>query len=306
MTLDITQPMYMTALAENGSITKAARQLGVSQPAISNWLKNIEEQLGVRLVIRSKKQLILTPAGKIYLEGAKKMIEVKNQTYRDISQMADTHKEVIRITGTPNGGAELFASLFQDFRNRYPSITLQFLENYNSQSLRMIKDGTADLGLCSTIDLESDIFEFVLNKNTELILMVPEDFSIGYDASHLRKDEELPAIHLSQLEDVPFIMPAPEMSYYNGLLHLFKQANFHPDIVFQSANVKVIYSMIKNGNGAGILPRRLFSPLDRVSPFSLAPKLISHSILAYKKGRILTPAEEYIIRFLQNHPRNFN
>ena len=304
--MDITQQMYMVALADTGSITNAAKKLGVSQPAISNWLKNLENQLGVQLVIRSKKQVILTPAGKIYLEGAQKMIAVRQRTYQALRQLTDSPKEVIRIAGTPNGGAELFSSLFQNFKDRYPSVSLQFLENYNSQSLEMVKDGTADLGLCSTFDLESDTFDFVLTKNTELILMIPPDSPLFYDASRLRKDEDFPTIRLTDLKGTPFIMPSPEMSYYSSLLHLFKQAGFEPDIVFQSANVKVIYSMIKSGNGAGVVPRRYFSPLDKVSPYSLNPKLISHSIVEYKKGRVLTPTMNSIISFLQNHPKNYN
>ena len=302
--MDITQPMYMAALADTGSITNAAKKLGVSQPAISNWLKNIESQLGVQLVIRSKKQLILTPAGEIYLEGARRMIESKHRTYQALRQLSDSPKEIIRIAGTPNGGAELFSTLFQNFKDRFPSVSLQFLENYNSQSLEMVKDGTADLGLCSTFDLESDVFDFVLTKNTELILMIPSNFPMYYDASRRRKDESFPVIHLSDLKDTPFIMPSPEMSYYSSLLHLFKQADFEPNVIFQSANVKVIYNMIKSGNGVGVVPCRYFSPLDKVSPFSLNPKLISHSIVAYKKGRVLTPTLNSLISFLQNHPKN--
>ena len=68
--MDVTQQQYISAIAREGSLTAAARSLGVSQPALSNWLKNLEEQLGIQLVIRSKRHLVLTPAGKIYLEAA--------------------------------------------------------------------------------------------------------------------------------------------------------------------------------------------------------------------------------------------
>ena len=68
--MDITQQQYMIALAETGSLTKAAEKLGVSQPAISNWLKSIEEQFHTKLVIRSRHGLVLTQAGIIYLEAS--------------------------------------------------------------------------------------------------------------------------------------------------------------------------------------------------------------------------------------------
>ena len=80
----------------------------------------------------------------------------------------------------------------------------------------------------------------------------------------------------------------------SGLISLFQKRGIRPQILFQSANVGVLYKMVLQGNGAAILPRSLFSPLDPVSPFSLRPKFIIYSVLAYKKGKILTPAQELV------------
>ena len=67
-------------------------------------------------------------------------------------------------------------------------------------------------------------------------------------------------------------------------------------MIFQSSNVNVIYDMVRNGNGAGILSRKLFSPLDPVSPFSFQPKFYHYSACFYRKGRELTEAEKLEIR----------
>lgn len=296
--MDVTQQQYIIALAECGSITKAAKYLGVSQPAISNWLRNIEQQLGVPLVIRSRSNLVLTPAGTVYLDGARQMMEIKNNTYRTISQLSGAATEMIRITGTPNGGSELFSKLYQEFKVHFPHITLQFIENYNSQALTMIREGRADVAVGSSPDLDSDDLEYVKTKDTELILMVPYGFPAAYDASCFKKDAHFPALKDFHIFDnVPFIMPSPDMSYYSALNQIFQKNDFHPHTIFQSANVKVIYNMIKSGNGIGILPRRFFSPLDRISPFSLEPQLINHGAIIYKKGRKLTPAQQYVVDF---------
>lgn len=295
--MDITQQQYMIVLAKCGSLTRASKLLGISQPALSNWLKNLEEHLGTQLVIRSKQGLVLTPAGNIYLDGAREMVNIRNQTYADILGSQKDEPEIIRITGTPNGGAQLFSNIFQHFKNVFPGVSLQFIENYNRQSLEMIRSGSCDLAFCSTLDLESDTFEYIHTSSRELILMIPSGFPMSYDASKLRYDDNFPIISLSAVKDMPFIMPTPDMSYYDGLVRLFQKEGCRPNVVFRSANVRFIYDMIRHGNGVGILPRRFFSPLDPVAPFSLEPKLISHSVIAYQKGREMTSAQKYVIDY---------
>lgn len=295
--MDIIQQQYMIVLAECSSLTRAAKVLGISQPALSNWLKNLEERLGIQLVVRSKQGLVLTPAGNIYLEGAREMVNIRNQTYADILNSRDKEREVIRITGTPNGGAQLFSDIFQHFKNVFPAVSLQFTESYNRQSLDMIRNGLADLAFCSALDMEPEHFEYIHTTDSELVLMIPSGFPMYYDASQLHYTDSFPTIALSSVKDMPFIMPSPDMSYYDGLVRLFQQEHFYPDVIFQSANVRFIYNMICHGNGVGILPRRFFSPLDPVAPYSLEPKLISHSVITYKKGRKLTPAQKYIVDY---------
>lgn len=296
--MDITDQKYMIALAETKSITQAAKRLNISQPALSNWLGTFEYQLGTQLAIRSKKQLVLTPAGQIYLEGSYRMLQIKHQTYAEIANTAGFLKESITISGTPNGGAEVFSRIFSAFRERYPSVSLQFLESYNKRTFDMVLDGTADFGICSSQDVNSPLFEYFLADEKELLLYLPSSHRLSYDASKLKYDAELPTIRLSQLADTPFIMPSADMSYYSGLVQMFHHLSLHPKVLFQSANVKVIYQMVKSGNGAAILPRRLFSPLDPVSPFSLKPRFSTFSTIVCKKGRQLTPAQEYLVQLM--------
>ena len=78
--MNLTSQQYIIALAQEGSFTGAARRLGVSQPGLCGWLDNLEEQLGTRLVLRSRKGITLTPAGQIYLNGSRRMLSVQQRT----------------------------------------------------------------------------------------------------------------------------------------------------------------------------------------------------------------------------------
>ena len=301
--MDVTQQQYISAIAREGSLTAAARSLGISQPALSNWLKNLEDQLGIQLVIRSKRHLVLTPAGKIYLEAAERMIAIRERTYARILGDSPTEQEVIRVTGTPNGGINIFSSLYGVFKNRFPAVKLQFAESYNRQSLELVRSGKADFGLCSCLDLHLEGLELVHTSDSELAVMLPRSFPMAYDASGLRRGDALPVLSVQSLRGLPMIMPSEDMSYFDGVSALFREAGFRPEVIYQSSNVRFIYDMIRAGNGAGILPARLFSPLDPVSPFSLEPKLISHAVLVYRKGRQLTEAERFLRDYIASQQR---
>ena len=289
--MDVTQQRYMIALAETGSITEAARSLGVSQPAISSWLKNLEAQLGRKLVIRSKKGMVLTPAGNAYLEGARRMVEVRNDTYRAISRILGTAEETVVMAGTPSGGARTFSRIFRIFKTDHPQVKLRFVEAYNSQAFDLVRSGEADIALCSCLDEGPEDLACIPLHSRELILAVPRDFPMGYDASDVKQGAELPAIDPCSLRDLPFVMPSPEMSYYEGLTQIFRKVGFRPNVIFQSASTQMVYNMFREGNAAGIVPRTSFSPLDKVSPFSLEPRLISRAVVVTRKGN-RTPALE--------------
>ena len=109
--MNTTCQQYMIALAETGSITQAAKRLNISQPALSGWITALESQLGIQLVIRSKKRLIFTPAGQIYLKGCYKMMQIKQQTYNQINGLLGSENETLVISGTPNLGAKVFSAV---------------------------------------------------------------------------------------------------------------------------------------------------------------------------------------------------
>lgn len=290
--MDITQQQYMIALAETGSITKAAEKLGVSQPAISNWLKGIEKQLDAQLIIRSKKGLTLTPAGEIYLEASRRMVETRDRVYHDIGRQTGGEAEVVTIAGTPNGGADLFASIYHHLSSELPSLELRFIEGYNRSSIDMVRQGTVDIALGTLAGdpaAYGDDIEYIATTSQELILAVPHGYPTAYDASGIKSTDPFPRADMSKLTGLPFIMPDEEISYHDALIDWFLRVGYVPNPIFQSASTKSIYNMVKNGNGIGVMQRRFFSPLDRISPFSLDPPIRVFSAILYKKGRSMSP-----------------
>ncbi len=297
--MDIRSQNYMIALAESGSLLNAAKALGISQPAISAWLTNLENELDVQLVIRGRNGIVLTPAGRLYLEGSRKMAEEKNRFYQEAKMISAMREDIIRIGGTPMGGARTFAAYYKYFKTVMPAVTLQFTECYNKEMLELIRKGRIDFGIGSVADPVSEDIEFQVTGCREHVLMIPEGYPGYYDPSSLRKDTEFPVIDLSRVRDLPFIMPSAQVSFHDALCDIFRQADYTPAVVFRSSNTGALYSMMREGNGIGVISRSSFSPLDRVAPYSFSPPFLIYGVLAYKKGKVLTPAETELVRFEQ-------
>ena len=293
--MDIRSQKYIIALADNGSLSAAAKALGVSQPALSTWLNQLEEEIGTPLAIRSHRTLSLTPAGNIYLNTARKMVLLRDAMFRDLQELSQSAPKVIRIGGTPNGGARSFARIYSVMKDLMPSVRLQFTECYNEEMMDLILKGKIDLGIGSATELIDSSIECYDPREREHILLIPEGYPGYYDPSSIKKDDSFPTADFSILSGVPFIMPSPEMSYYRALVRYFESIHYQPNVIFSSANVAIIRDMIINGNGIGVLPEGMFSPLNHCAPYSLNPKLIGVSGVFYLKSRQLSDAEKLIL-----------
>lgn len=295
--MDIRQQRYIIALAEHGSLSQAAKALDISQPALSTWLNHIEDELGIPLVIRSHKRLILTPAGSYYLKAAEEMVRLSETCHREISGLLPEPQEVIRIGGTPNGGARFFARLYPYMHERYPQVKLQFVECYNEDMMDMIAKDKLDIGLGSSVGLSRKDIVYEQHGSREIVLYIPKGMPGYYDAGSLKADAPLPVIDFALIRDIPMIMPSDEMSYSRAIKERFAEAGYEPKVIFRSANVAVIRQMLLSGNGAAALPRNEMTPLDAVSPYSFAPVIISTAVTVYKKNKTLSEAERAYINY---------
>ena len=85
--MDIKYLTYIIAIAEERNMTKAAEKLFVSQSSLSYYLSKLEQDVGTPLFLRAKNELLLTPAGQLYVEAAQNVVEIKKQLYKNISDL---------------------------------------------------------------------------------------------------------------------------------------------------------------------------------------------------------------------------
>ena len=100
---------YIVTIAEMQSISKAAEILFLSRPALNHFLLNLEKELGFSLFKRINKKLILTDAGRIYVDSAKSILEIKKQTYKLLEELSDCETGCLHIGLTRGIGIHMFS-----------------------------------------------------------------------------------------------------------------------------------------------------------------------------------------------------
>lgn len=286
---------YMIVLAEEGVMKKAAAKLGISQPALSKWLSSEEKDLGSSLFIRGKPKMTLTPAGEIYLNYCRQVIQIKNQTFAAISRRSDTNYERIRYGATIIRGAKTFANLYRDFKRRFPNVSLEFYEEYSVPKTKQdVKEGIINLGLFSTFDTSPTDVKFITVQREEFVLMLPPGHPLSYDNTGIGPNDMLPLIDIRKIEDTPFLLTMT--SQHDAILQLLRDAGLEANISFKTPIMPLLYDMVLNGCGATIISRNYLKPNGPICAYSFYPRLYNYCGLIFRNDHNLSEAERYLVR----------
>ncbi len=291
--MDIKDMLYISEIAKAGYLSAAAKELRISQPTLSVFLARLEESLGTELFYRDKKQLIPTPAGRIYLDAARKILQIHDQTYLAIHRLRHAEQQVLRIGATPLRGASLFASIYPALSRRYPEVRLELREAYTRELLSDVLKGNLDFAFGSCAELDNPDFDYLPNWREELLLAVPSFHPLAEKGG--RPGAVLPAISADEIRDAAFVL-LPKSTAIRKLADNYFQSNhIYPTVVYESNNNLVVRNMIRQGAGIGFLPASLAEPTEtELRFFSLSPQLYLFLVQILKKGHQPTEAERYI------------
>lgn len=128
--MDLRQLENIVAIAEERSISRAAERLFISQPALSQQVSKLEARLGVPLFSRDKQGLSLTQAGKVYVENAKKILSIRDETYNRIYDIAAYRKGSISIGVSPGRSPMIVSKIYPQFQREFPRTTLLVYMSY--------------------------------------------------------------------------------------------------------------------------------------------------------------------------------
>ncbi|MFZ0444795.1 MAG: LysR substrate-binding domain-containing protein [Bacillus sp. (in: firmicutes)] len=287
--MEIRQLQYFLEVAKQKNMTKAAEVLHLSQPALSKMVKNLEEELGMTLIIRSNKSSEVTDAGRIVMEYAQKMNTLLEEMSTTLSDMTNLQHGSIHIGIPPIAGSLLFPKVIAEFHKAYSNIKINITEYPAPKLIREVLDGEIELGIAVLPIHETDIITYPI-VNEKMKLLVHTDHPLATKK----------AVELIILKDEEFIFFSEEFSLHDILWDQCIQVGFKPKILFKSSQWDFMTEMVAARLGVTILPESLCNRIDNktIRIIDLKPDIFWNLAVITKKDRYISNAAQTFINFM--------
>ncbi|OJA25250.1 transcriptional regulator CynR [Burkholderia ubonensis] len=276
---------YFIAVAEHGSFTRAATALYVSQPALSQQIKQLEETLGTQLFDRAGRVTSLTDAGEVYFRYARRALQDLEEGKRAIHDVADLSGGSLRVAITPIFTTYLIGPLVESFHDLYPNITLTVREMPQAQMEPLIVGNEIDVGIAfdeirsPEIDAEPLLVEM-------LALVVNQDHCLARDR----------IIGVDALNDESMVLMTSEFVTRVHIDQYFLQHNIRPRIRMEANSLSAIIEIVRRTRLATLLPASMASNRGELVAIELAPSELKRTaVLLQRKGAYQTAAARAFI-----------
>ncbi|MBQ6603195.1 MAG: LysR family transcriptional regulator [Eubacterium sp.] len=248
--MTIIQLRYFNAVCQYLNITRAAEALQVSQPAVSNAIRDLEEELSVKLFYRVKKKMAITKEGEFFLDKSMQIVSAVDNLSASMKEMAE-NSSLIRIGISPIFNTLYFPQIISSFRSQYPSIKLSIEECGSLDCRAKVLNNELDLAIAVTNDITSPRLNTRDIISTRLVYVVSKKHPL---AGHT-------VINVEDIGDSPMILSGSG-SYSNALINnLFKSRGMQPNVILYSDQVTSVLRMLQGGI-AGAVTYMGFSALD--------------------------------------------
>lgn len=299
--IKLSQLRAFAAVAQCGNFGEAAFHLGLTQPTISHAIANLEDELGVMLLIRGRSGAQLTPAGSQVVGHIREILHRLDAIVQDANVHKGLHGGLVRIASFRSAAAHLLPKMVAAFTHQYPEIEVTVTEYYDYIYVeREVREGRADIGI--TLLPTGDEFESVELLRDRYLVVLPPQWTTPSDP-----------IAWEDLVNLPLILYPDDNSCFMDVQTLCQQSGYTLVPRYQFRETSTILNMVKQGLGASIVPYlstvsmpegikicMLPAPLERiVGAVTLAEALHPPAVFAFlsvlrSDGSKKTPAQVLI------------
>src|SRR5246127_864833 len=238
---------YFVAAAEELHFRRAAERLRIAQPALSQQIQQLEQEIEALLFHRLTRGVELTDAGRAFLVDARAVLEHVEQAKAKAQRVARGDQGMIRIGFTGSASFNpIVPSVIQDYRARFPGIAVSLVETGTSQLVDGLRAGRVDAAFIRSPSRGVDGLFVVSIVDEEMLIALPSRHDLAASAS----------LPLEALAREPFILfpraNSPEV--YDNIVLACRRAGFRPKIVQQAPEVASALNLIAAGEGVSIVP----------------------------------------------------
>lgn len=284
-------------LAKTQSISKAAQNLYISQPALSQCLNRVELQLNTQLFTRSKNGLRPTYAGGKYIEMAKRVLRTYRYFEMDLCDINQMHQGRLRLGTSVHLGSLMLPEVLPKFNALYPNVEILVTETTSQQLEQYIVKGEIDISMMHLpfMEIEADYEKILRDRYVMAFSDTHRLNAYKYD-----KGDKFPYIDPTYAKDEKFISAFPHQRVRQICDIILKKAGVAPNIIIQSTSVQTALRLASVGVGMTLMPESYITLFNcpRKPVFCYLEDAFEAYwvfVVAYEKGSELSkPAREFI------------
>ncbi|MEX2587123.1 MAG: LysR substrate-binding domain-containing protein [Actinomycetota bacterium] len=278
--MDLRRLQLFLAVAEHGGFTRAASAVFISQPALSQGIKELEAELGVKLFHRLGRRVSLTSAGEALLGPARQALRDVEAGRMAVESVLGLQSGRLDLGSLPSLAADPLATMVGAFRRSHTGVTVIVSSPRNPAELvRLLQEGVCELGITEAFEVPKSLTSIPL-VTQEMVAVLPPGTEPTSDP-----------FSLEELAKLPIVSTPMGTSTRRALDEAFARAGLTAHVAVVSAQRDAILPMVLAGAGAAILPRSIAStpPEHGATVLGLHPKITREIVIAHRPA-VLSPA----------------
>ncbi|WP_295814031.1 LysR family transcriptional regulator [uncultured Nitratireductor sp.] len=282
MKVTIKQIESFLAVASDGNFSSAARRLGTAQPALSQAVRDLETELGVRLFDRTTRRVELTSAGREFMGSAGKVMDDLDHAIQNARDLAERKRGRIRIAAPPLLAAVVLPRAIAAFQAQHPGITLELVDVGTEQIVESVLNGQAECGLGTFPPDEAGIERTVLMRDN---LMLFCDYGSAFNG-HTTVD-------WADLKGQPLITLTRDSGIRLLVEVGFESVRLPLKPAFEVSLITTALALVEAGLGIAVLPTYALASAQHhkvTGKILTNPSIAREVVLIHASGRSVSPA----------------
>ncbi|HTU31456.1 MAG TPA: LysR family transcriptional regulator [Solirubrobacteraceae bacterium] len=281
--MDLRQLRYLVALAEELNFTRAAAAEHIAQPALSQQIRRLEEEVGVGLVERTTRKVALTEAGELLAVRARRILAELEIAREELEALRGVDVGHVTIGAIHTMGPIDLSLALAVFHEAHPGVALTVREQASEECAELLRGDELDLAFLSVTE-RVESHELALHQliSEELMVLLPRDHALAGRAR----------VRMAELAQEHFISFRQGARLRELLFSAGRDAQFEPRVTLESNEAQRIRALVSRGLGVAILPRSdaMVPGADIVAAPIVDPVLRRDITLAWRAGRRQSPA----------------
>jgi len=281
---------YFIAVAERLSFSRAAEELRVAQPAISQQIRALERELGAQLFDRVGKRVSLTEAGRALLPHARHILGAVEAAENEVREHGSLTRGTASLGAPPTVSTHLLPDQLLRFKRKYPGLEVTLREAGTETLLHLIEVGQLDFAIVAA-DRLPDIVESVP--------FLEEEYLLAVSAQHPLSRAARKTVRLADLAAEAFILFPEGYRLREVTLSACRQAGFEPKVALDGGAMQSALEFVAAGLGVALMPELALEGRKDIHALSISDQPLHRSLgLVWRKGHYLSPAARALREFL--------